>query len=307
VVVADLRLEVSMNPMAHSRNQTLLLVAGAGLGIVLAACGLLSSRPGSARAMRGDAVASVNRQPIGLAEYRRALAGLANDRRDGLTAADRRRVLERLIDEELLIQRGLELGLAHSDRRIRSDLTSAVIAVALAERRDAVPSQSDVETFYADHRDTFATSARMRLQQIFFRVDEPAAEPGVLERAREAVRRARAGETVAGLRAELGDPEVAPLPDMLLPPAKLLDYLGPTALGTALSLAPGEVSEPVRSGQGVHVLWLVERGDAAARPLADVRSEVAGELARRRDEEALRGYLDHLRGAAQIQLSDGAR
>jgi parvulin-like peptidyl-prolyl isomerase len=94
------------------------------------------------------------------------------------------------------------------------------------------------------------------------------------------------------------------LPDTLLPPAKLLDYLGPTALRTALSLVPGEVSEPVRSGQGVHVLWLVEREEAAARPLAEVRSEVASELTRRRDEEALRGYLDRLRAAARIRVSD---
>ena len=94
------------------------------------------------------------------------------------------------------------------------------------------------------------------------------------------------------------------MPDTLLPPAKLLDYLGPTALHTALSLGIGEVSEPVRSGQGVHVLWLVEREETVARPLAEVRSEVASELARRRDEEALRGYLDRLRAAARIRVSD---
>ena len=295
-----------MKPMAHSRSQMLLLVAGAALGIVLAACGLLSSRTGGARAMRDDAVANVNGQPIGLTEYRRALAGLANDRRDGISETDRRRVLGRLIDEELLIQRGLELGLAHSDRRIRSDLTAAVIAAAVAERRDSVPPESDVEAFYAAHPDTFATPARLRLRQMFFRVSEPEAEPGVVERAREAARRARAGEAFAALHAEIGDTEVSPLPDTLLPPAKLLDYLGPTALRTALSLARGEVSEPVRSGQGVHVLWLVEREETVARPLAEVRSEVASELTRRRDEEALRGYLDRLRAAARIRVSDGS-
>ena len=38
------------------------------------------------------------------------------------------RVLDRMIDEELLGQRGLDLGLVRADRRVRADLVSAVIA-----------------------------------------------------------------------------------------------------------------------------------------------------------------------------------
>jgi len=42
---------------------------------------------------------------------------------------------------------------------------------------------------------------------------------------------------------------VSPLPDAALPPAKLLDYLGPTALRAALTLAPGAVGEPGAVGR----------------------------------------------------------
>jgi len=44
------------------------------------------------------------------------------------------------------------------------------------------------------------------------------------------------GEAIDAVQASLGDPPLAPLPDTLLPPAKLRDYLGPTALRTALEL-----------------------------------------------------------------------
>jgi hypothetical protein len=36
----------------------------------------------------------------------------------------------------------------------------------------------------------------------------------------------------------LGDPEISPLPDALLPAEKLIDYIGPTALKAALAINP---------------------------------------------------------------------
>ena len=54
------------------------------------------------------------------------------------------------------------------------------------------------------------------------------------------------------------------------------------------------------------MLRLVDREETAPRPLAEVRSEVASELARRRDEEALRGYLDRLRAGARIRVSNAS-
>ena len=295
-----------MEPSSRSRGATWLLTAGAGAGIAMAACGLLASRTDAARRVPKSAVARVNGQAIAVADYRRVLAGLANDRRDGIEEADRRRVLDRLIDEELLIQRGLDLGLAHSDRRVRSDLTAAVVAAAIGVGGSSVPSDDELESFYDAHREQFVTPERIRLRQIFFRIPGDSAKAPPEDRARDGVLRARAGEPFDNLASELGDEEIAPLPDALLPPAKLVDYLGPTALRAALGLVEGEVSEPVRSGQGLHVLLVVAREAGAPRPLDDVRSEVAAEILRRRDEAALRSYLDRLRADAAIDVRDDA-
>ncbi len=295
-----------MEATNRSRSATWFLTAGAGTGIAMAACGLLASRNDAAHRIPKNAVARVNGQAIAVADYRRVLAGLANDRRDGLEEADRRRVVDRLIDEELLIQRGLDLGLAHSDRRVRSDLTAAVVAAAIGAGRSSAPSDDEVESFYDAHRELFVAPERIRLRQIFFRVPGDSAKAPPEDRARDAVLRARAGEPFDDLASELGDEEIAPLPDAPLPPAKLVDYLGPTALRAALGLVEGEVSEPVRSGQGLHVLLVVARDAGAARPLEDVRSEVAAEILRRRDEAALRSYLDRLRAAAAIDVRDDA-
>ncbi len=306
MVVADLR-EGAMRSPSASKRGPVVLALGAGVGILLAATGLLDSRESSGRSVPEGAAALVNGSRIRLDDYRRAVAGLAEDRREGLAGGDEKRVLDRLIDEELLIQRGLELGLSHSDRRVRADLTSAVIDSIVAGADAEVPTDVELERFYAEHRETFTGAGRLRLRVIFCAAPTLADAPAALERANDAARRLRAGEDFGAVATALGDPEVSPLPDAALPPAKLLDYLGPTALRAALALGPGAVGDPVRSGQGYHVLQLLAREHGAPPAFAEVRSEVLREYRRRAGEEAVRAYLKELRGRAAIEVRSDLR
>ena len=105
------------------------------------------------------------------------------------------------------------------------------------------------------------------------------------------------------MKKELGDPEVAPLPDALLPPAKLREYLGPTAARTVMELDVGAVSDPVRTAAGFRVLEVLEREPTRIPPLAEIEELVRTEVRRRRGDEALRAYLDQLRGRAETRVA----
>ena len=289
--------------MSGNRTASARLAIGAALGVAAAAAGLLLSARGEGRALPANAVARVNGQSIPIDEYRRVAYGVAADQRERLSETERRRVVDRLIDEELLLQRGLELGLAHSDHKVRADIVAAVIATAESSASSAEPTPEEIAKFYAENGEMFQVTARARLRQLFFRRpnrDEAA------KIAAEATRRLRAGEPFEKVHASLGDPEVSPIPDALLPPSKLVDYVGPTVLRAALALAPGEVTDPVRSAQGVHVVELVERDTPTRRPLEEVRGEIVAEIRRRRDEAALRSYLDRLRREASIEIRKDA-
>jgi parvulin-like peptidyl-prolyl isomerase len=298
VVVADLPAEAVMTA-DRSRRGTVLLALGAGVGIALAASGLVASGHAPARGLPAGAVARVDGELVRVDDFERAVAALAADRRDGVDAAERRRVLDRLIDEELLVQRGLALGLARQDARVRRELAGAVIETAVARGEVTEPSAAEVEAFYESEREFFAPSAQLRVRQVWCRAGAPAAE----RRAREAAERLRAGDDFFAVRNALGDRDPSALPDALVAAPKLLDYLGPTALRAALELPVGGVSEPVRSASGHHVLQVVERAAGEVPPLADIRGEVVAELRRRAGESALRAYLDELRARATIELA----
>ncbi|MDX1650210.1 MAG: peptidylprolyl isomerase [Myxococcota bacterium] len=287
-----------------SRRALGLLALGAATGLALAAWGLLSAAPGEALPPR--AVVTVNGVPIGADDLARLVAGVESDTGAPADATMRRHVLDRLIDEELLVQRGLELGLAGHDRRVRADLAAAVIRSVVVEAEDREPSPEELRAFYEAERALFTRPGRLHVRRL--RVHVPAAGgPGAArDRAEEAARRLRAGEPMAEVRASLGDPAPAPIPDAPLPSSTLREYLGPTLLGVARELAPGEVGGPVRVGSSLHVLQLVDRAPASAPPLAAIEEPVRAEWRRRQGEEALRGYLDELRSRAALRFAPDA-
>ena len=290
----------------RSRGSVLLAI-GAGAGVALAATGLVASSVTRGRGLPPGAVARVNDALLRADDYTRSLDALERDRRGGAEPADRRFVLDRLIDEELLVQRGLELGLARQDARVRRDLTAAVIDAVVTEHEDGMPPDADLEAFYRRARDFFARPGRLRVRQLWCRADTAADAPSAEARARAAAASLRAGEDFAGVRARLGDPEIASLPDALLSPAKLLDHLGPTALRAALELEAGAVSDPVRSATGYHVLQVVEREAEWVPPREEIGDEVVAEYRRRRGERALRAYLDGLRARADVEIAPSLR
>lgn len=285
---------------SSGRRPIVLLVLGAAAGALAAAAGLT---PATSTRLPAGVIALVNQQPIRAEDYARALDALAADMRGPLREEDRQHVLARLIEEELLVQRGLELGLARDDRRVRADLTQTVIDGIVSQVADRDPTDAELQTFYEQQRDFFAGPGRLQVRQVFVRVNS-ASDPAALARAEQAAQRLRAGEPIAVVQESLGDPPLSALPDAVLPPAKLRDYLGPTAVRTALQLEPGEVSDPVRSGTGYHVLQVVDRQRDSAPPLDEIRTQVANEWRRRSGEQALRQYLDELRGSSTVVLPD---
>jgi parvulin-like peptidyl-prolyl isomerase len=283
-----------------SRRPLLWLVAGAALGVAIAAWGLVGSDV-RGDALPGDAVASVNGTLIYAEDYLRLVEGVESDTREPAGPELRRRVLDRMIDEELLVQRGVELGLVESDRRVRADITQAMIQSIVVESEDEKPEAEALHRFYEEEQGFFTQPGRVRAAQVFFRVRSPADEAAVLERAQQAEQRLRAGESLSAVKSELGDTEVSPIPDALLPPAKLREYVGPTALRAVMQLAPGATSAPVRSGMGVHVFQLVESEEPRVPPFEEIAAQVEAEWIRRAGDRALRGYLDELRSEARVR------
>lgn len=273
-----------------------LLALGAAVGLAAALWGALG-QPGPGRP-DADAIAAVDGVAIQRADYERALGALAADKRSPLTTGDARRALDRLIDEELLVRRGLDLGLGTSDLTVRKSLVEAMLQFAAAEAAGREPDEAELRRFYAERPELLQGEAELRVRVVSF----PSRDAARVAAMRVAL---HAGEDFNAAVRLSGAEEVV-VPDTLLPAAKLADYAGPAVRDAALVLAPGDVAGPLDAGGVPTFVLLVERRADSAPPFDAVREVVAEEWRRRQAEAALDRYLSELRRKAKIRYAADA-
>jgi parvulin-like peptidyl-prolyl isomerase len=252
-----------------------------------------------------DGVAAiVNGERILDAQVEEALQRRAGVASNEPRAADSERMLQQLVDEELLLQRAAEVGLLESDRNVTKALARAAMDAAVDEARGDPPSEEEVRAFFEENVGFFAAPRRLRIRCLSF---PDAGDPGdASRRAREAATALGAGDEAPEVARRFGARSDACAPDALLPESVLLRQLGPTLASVARALREGEVSGPIETPTGVHVLQLLEAEAMRVPPFESVRPQVETELIRRRGDDAVRALLARLRRRADITLAPGA-
>jgi hypothetical protein len=107
------------------------LALGASRGVLCAVLVLLGGQGKSE--VGANAVASVNGSQLKLAQYQRALRMFASEKRSAVTAEDRSLILERMIEEELLLLHGVESGLVRNNPAVRAEVIRSVMASLMTE------------------------------------------------------------------------------------------------------------------------------------------------------------------------------
>lgn len=279
------------------QQRHLVLGIGAAGGIFLAMAGAFIP---TFQEVSGDILARVNGKAISVQDLTFALERSASENPDG----SYRETLNFLIAQELLIQRGVEIGLLEADLTVRKAIAWAVIDAIVADVLKREPSEEELRAFYTSHRAVFALPARLHVQHVFF------ADKGDSHRARiRAEQTATAiarGMSFREARERYGDQDSVLVPDTPLPLHVLRRDLGPTLADATLAMQAGDVSPLVQSPLGYHILHLVESQPESGQPYDAVRQEVKAEYFRRQRDEALQQQLDRLRQSATIVLSPQA-
>jgi len=285
------------------RLRLALLAAGAASGLLLAASGIIGRWSLSGNDLPEHTIARVGGQLISEARYLQLLYDLAADKRSPLSDEDQRFALDRLIDEELLIQRGIELGLPSNSPAVRKAIASEVIAQVAAETEAAVPDEGDLHRLYESDSAFFTSEAHYRVRS--WRL--PGAGADAEQRAAAAFELLHKGTPIEEVMRSTGLQRETMLPDQKLTLTKLADYLGPELARQVPGLEPATFSRTLRANGSFHILYLAEREAGTLPPFEDIRPQVEAEALRRAGDRALRNYLKWLRGRSDIVVAEDAR
>src|SRR6202041_4189062 len=153
--------------VANVRSFTLMTL-GALIGLFLAGYSLFTARGVSTLSVPAEDVALVNQQPISRSDFLALLQTLYGVDLPHATAAQRRKVLDDMIREELFVQRGKELDVASTDPDVRAAMVNSVELEIAADAITAQPNEAQLRAYFAAHRSRYASEGIMNLPDYVF-------------------------------------------------------------------------------------------------------------------------------------------
>ena len=225
-------------------------------------------------------------------KYLVQLEGLAKDKKSPISQKDKEYVLERMIEEELLIKRALDLGMLENNPIARGTIVQQMIKTIIAENMRYEVSEKELNEFFEENIGFFTKSSRLRIQQLYF--SDEGAENSSFEDANRAYDLLISGSSFVEV-SNLGSDSALKIPNSLMTLSKVREYIGPSLMNLARNLQPGTFSQPIKVPGGHKIIFLLEKEMAEQPNLDQVRDVVLAEYSKRRDDNSLREYLENLK------------
>ncbi|RRA48671.1 peptidyl-prolyl cis-trans isomerase [Acidipila sp. EB88] len=293
-----------------------------------------------------DIVARVNDQVISSADFARAEQELESQARQrNMSPSEledqKKQLLRDLIDNQLLLSKGKQLGITGEaetirqldDLRKQNNLDSMEALEKAAEQqgvsfadfkasiqnrvitsqviRDEVGrrisiTQGDEQQYYDAHKDQFMTPEQVKLSEILVPTadaDNAADVAKAQSKADDLETQLKGGKDFAELaKASSGGSTAAQ-------GGELGDYkrgqLPKVLEDDTFSLKTGEYTAPIRTKQGFVILKVNAHTDAGQQPFSAVQPQVEDAIGMQKMQPALRSYLTRLREEAYIDIKPG--
>jgi hypothetical protein len=207
-------------------------------------------------------------------------------------------------DDETLYRQALELDLGREDLVVHRLLIHKMRLLLMRAADVGEPTEEDLEGYLQANRERYLQPPRVSLSHVFLSAEMRG--DGVRENAVRLLIALRAGAVAGRDGARRGDAFPLGHEFREASRADLEKAFGSDFASAVFRLEPGRWSGPLRSGHGLHLVWVEEMRPPALPPLDAVRSQVAAALTTARREAKLQEELDRLRRTYEVRVEGAA-
>jgi len=215
------------------------------------------------------------------------------------SAEELKGLVDQYVQEEILSREAIKLGLDKNDSVIRRRLQQKMEFVFEDLAATKPPTEAELAEYFAKHQDQFKSEPQFTFRQVFLSPEKRGENLA-----------ADASALLTQLRTPGFSGDLDALGDSLLLPAEFKDApsrrvqadFGKGFGSELATLKTGEWTGPIRSGYGVHLVWLESRTEARVPALAEVRAQVERELISSRRQAANQKFLEDLLAQYEVTI-----
>jgi len=214
--------------------------------------------------------------------------------------------LQSIFDSESAFQMKLD-GEGFTQESFRAHIGRMMVAKQYLDKirmAAADVTDADLERYYEENKGRLTVPEQIRVRHILITwkpMGQPDDRAYIREQMTPILERARAGEDFAALAREFSDDyatkQVGGDTGMFH-----RGQMAPAFEAVAFALEPGEISEPVETAFGVHIIKLEERRAEELLALDDIRDQLREHVQNEQVEQAVRKEIERLTAAAAIQV-----
>jgi parvulin-like peptidyl-prolyl isomerase len=287
----------------NPRRSLGLYAIGATLGLVIAGFGLFTAAGTKISGVPPEDVAMINGRHILRSDFITQTQIETAMPFDKTTKAQRMKVLGEMIDEELLVQRGLEVDLAASDPDVRMAEVNGVQLQVDADVLAQQPSDEVLLTYYNAHKDKYAAEGIMALRDLVIKPDDNTTAEQAREKAIKAAEAYRKGSDADNVAATYSLKDSGKLDRGDTFDFAVRIKLSPALFAAAQKLSNHQASDPIDEGGEFHVLLMDKRQAPPERSFAEARDAVLQDYKKDEQTRVENANLAYLKSKADIQLA----
>ena len=213
------------------------------------------------------------------------------------TKEELRTLVDRRVRDEILFREARALGLDQGDDALRRRL--AMKLEFLAKDATAVePTEPELVAYFEQNKQRYAVPAARSFAHIYVNLDKRGAQADAEAKALLAKLTAEPGQDIT----ELGDRIMLEQEKRGLAPRDVRALFGDDFARALFEQPANTWVGPLRSGYGLHLVFVREDVPGEIPPMDAVRDRVRSDLVDQRREDGLNAYLDTLRGKYDVRI-----